>query len=126
MRFTTFLNATAAVLLAGCNTISTACTLIGCDDGLAVQFTTAPSGAYRVEAITAGAATPAVFECGAGETCPPVFFPDLEAERVTIRVTTSAGTVSREFTPEYEDLYPNGRRCGAACRQATVTIQLPG
>ena len=43
---------------------------------------------------------------------------------MTIRVTTSTGTRSQEFAPAYEDQYPNGRRCGAVCRQATVTFQL--
>lgn len=123
MRITTFLNATAAVLLAGCSPITQACTLIGCESGLFVQFATPPAGAYRVEAIVPGAA-PAVLECGAGQTCPPIIFRDLEAERVTIRVVTATRTVSRDFSPRYENQYPNGRRCGAACRQATVNFEL--
>jgi hypothetical protein len=123
MRFTTFLNATAAVLLAGCNPLTQACTLIGCESGLLVQLTTPPSGAYRVEAIVAGAA-PVVLECGATPACPPIVFRELEAERVTIRVTTGDRTVSRDFTPQYENQYPNGRRCGPACRSATVNFQL--
>ena len=72
----------------------------------------------------ADGAAPVVLECGAGPTCPPVFFTGLEAERGTIRVTTSTGTRSQEFAPEYEDLYPNGPDCGAVCKQATVTVQL--
>lgn len=122
MRLTTFLNATAAVLLSNCGPI-VGCTLIGCDNGLSVQLSGTPAGAYRVEAIADGA-DPVALECGAGQTCPPVFFPGLQAAHVTIRVTTSAGTRSQAFTPDYRDLYPNGRDCGAVCKQATVTVQL--
>jgi hypothetical protein len=114
----------AGVLLASCSPVVHACTEIGCDDALVVRFDRAPAGAFRVEAITAPGAAPAVFECAAGDTCPAAYFPGVEAERVTIRVTTSAGTRSQEFAPEYQDQYPNGRRCGAVCRQATVTFPL--
>lgn len=124
MRFTAVFHATAAVVLASCNPLTQACTLIGCHDGLTVQLGTVPTGAYRVEAIAEGAAAPAVFECGAGETCPAAFFEELVAERVTVRVITSAGTRTQEFSPRYESQYPNGRRCGATCSQATVTVQL--
>lgn len=122
MRSAALLRAFAVVLLSGCSPVLT-CTLIGCDNGLSVEFSSPPAGAYRVEAVVAGAA-PAVVECGAGQTCPPMFFPGVEAERVTIRVTTAAGTRSQEFTPRYEDLYPNGRDCGAVCQQARVMFQL--
>jgi hypothetical protein len=124
MRLRTALYAFAAATLAGCNPMGP-CTLIGCFDGLNVRFTSQPAGAFRVEAILPGDATPRVFDCPSG-LCDPVVFPDLMPERVTIRVTTAAGTRSQEFTPKYEAQYPNGRRCGAACRNATVTIQLPG
>lgn len=125
MRIKTLLNATAVALLAGCNSISTACTLIGCDDGLSVQFSQSPTDGYRVEAWSELNTAPQVLECGAGQVCPPVVFPDFQGENVTIRVTTEAGSQVHEFVGvEYLDLYPNGRRCGATCRQATVTIQL--
>lgn len=124
MRLRHTLRASAALLLAGCNPLGLACTEIGCMDGLTVRFQAPPAGPYRVEAITDGAATPAVFACPSGQTCPVAFFDGLMAERVTIRVVTAAGTRSQEFTPRYESQYPNGRRCGAACRQASVTMQM--
>jgi hypothetical protein len=125
MRFTSLVQATAAVLLASCNPISMSCTLIGCADGLAVQFSTAPTGAYRVEAWSESTTGPQVFECAAGETCEPVLFREFRGRNVTVRVTTAAGTRTQEFTGvEYEKLYPNGRRCGAACEQASVTVQM--
>ena len=123
MRFA--LKAAAIALLAGCNSTSAACTLIGCTDGLSVQFSRSPAGAYRVEAWSELRIAPQVLECGAGQTCPPIFFPDFQGENVNVRVTTDAGVHVQEFTGvEYRDLYPNGRHCGAVCRQAIVTVQL--
>lgn len=123
MRFTTVFHATGAVLLASCNPLTQACTLIGCHDGLMVQLSTVPTGAYRVEAWSELRKTPQVFECAAGQTCPPIMFPDFEGEDVTVRVTTAADARTQVFeNVEYEALYPNGRRCGAACSQATVTV----
>jgi hypothetical protein len=125
MRSTAFLNATAVLLLASCNPLTQACTLIGCHNGLAVNFSGTPAGAYRVEAWSELETTPQVFDCPAGQTCGPVVFPDFEGEDVTVRVTTGAGVRTQTFeNVEYEALYPNGRRCGAACEQASVTVQL--
>lgn len=123
MRGRTGVRWTAAVLLAGCTPAGQACTEIGCVGGLVVQFTRPPAAPYRVEAIAPGAA-PAVFECAAGESCSSALLEGVEAERVTIRVATSAGTRAQEFRPAYQEQYPNGRRCPAACRQATITFRL--
>lgn len=122
MRLRHTLRASTALLLAGCNPVGFACTEIGCMDGLTVRFQTPPPGPYRVEAIAEGAATPAVFECPLGQTCPVAFFDGVMAERVTIRLVTAEGTRTQEFTLRYESQYPNGRRCGAACRQASITM----
>lgn len=122
MRFTTLLQTTAVILLGGCNALPTACTLIGCEDALIVRFDEAPTGAYRVEAIPASGAAPSVVECAADQACAPIRFADFTAETVTLRVTTAAGTQSRQFQPNYESQYPNGRDCGAACKVATVTF----
>jgi hypothetical protein len=125
MRFATLLKASAAVLLAGCNSIAFACTEMGCENGLVVRFDTAPAGPYRVEAWSELRIAAEVFECAAGQTCPVVFFPEFEGHDVMVRVTTAAGTSTHEFEPvDYEPVYPNGRRCGAACEQAEVTVRL--
>lgn len=125
MRIRSVLHATALVLLASCNPITQTCTLIGCDDGLAVRLSGTPAGPYRVEAWSELRIAPQVFECGAGQTCPGIFFADFEGHDVTVRVTTAAGVRTQEFSDvEYEAVYPNGRRCGGACQQATVTVQL--
>jgi hypothetical protein len=123
MRSTSLIHATAAVLLASCNPFTGACTLIGCENGLSVQFAVALTGAYRVEAWSELRTMPQVFECGAGEVCPSVFFPDFQGHDVVVRVTTAAGTRMQEFPRvEYDAQYPNGRDCGAVCEQATVTF----
>ena len=122
MRIRSLLSA-LAVALAGCTTPSIACTLIGCEDGLAVRFNRQPAGAFRVEAIVPSHPTPYTIDCADVATC-YLFFTDLMEERVTLRVTTADGTFTQDFTPLYEDRYPNGRRCGAACRQAVVTFRL--
>lgn len=125
MRRSSLLHATAALLLASCNPITQSCTLIGCHDGLAVGFDQPLTAPYKVEAWSELRVAPQVVECAAGQTCEPVFFPDFQGQNVTIRVTTSAGVRTQEFSGvEYEPQYPNGRRCGAACRQATVTVDL--
>jgi hypothetical protein len=125
MRIRSVFHATTLLLLASCNPITQACTLIGCDNGLAVRLSGTPAGPYRVEAWSELRIAPQVFECAAGQTCAPVFFADFEGHDVTVRVTTAAGVRTQEFDGvEYETLYPNGRRCGGACEQATVTVQL--
>jgi hypothetical protein len=125
MRFSTALQASGALLLAGCNSIAFACTDIGCVGGLLVRFNTPPAGAYKVEAWSELRVEPQVWECAVGSTCPAAFFPDFEGQDVTVRVTTAAGVRTQEFADvDYEPVYPNGRRCGAACEQGEVTVQL--
>ena len=63
-------------------------------------------------------------DCADAATC-ELLFPNLVAEQVTVRVILPQGTHTQQFEPRYEKLYPNGRRCGAACEQARVTIELP-
>jgi hypothetical protein len=125
MRATALIRATAVVLLTSCSPLIGECTLIGCEDGLAVEFDRAPIGAYRVEAWSELRIAPQVFECGAGETCPPVFFPNFQGNDVAVRLVTATGTVTREFDGvRYENVHPNGPACPAACQQATVKFEI--
>lgn len=125
MRIRSVLHATTLVLLASCNPITQSCTLIGCENGLAVRLSGTPAGAYRVEAWSELRVAPQVFECGAGQTCTGIFFAGFQGSDVVVRVTSAAGVKTQAFPGvEYETLYPNGRRCGGACEQATVTVQL--
>ena len=120
MRLRTFLFSATAGLLAGCSPFG-ACTLIGCHNGLAIQFNRPPTGAFRIEAIVGNQSAVQAIDCADAATC-TMMFPELMAERVTVRVITQQGTYTQEFQPRYEKLYPNGRRCGPSCEQATVTF----
>lgn len=124
MRIRSLLLSATAALVAGCSPVIS-CTLIGCENGLAVRFDRTPTGPFRIEAIVPNEAEARVIDCPDVVNC-HLLFRDLVADQVTLRVTTQAGTSTRTFQPRYEELYPNGRRCGPACRQATVTYQLPG
>ncbi|HEX6373937.1 MAG TPA: hypothetical protein VF006_33725 [Longimicrobium sp.] len=123
MRIRSLLFSATAALLAGCSPFG-ACTLIGCLDGLSVQFNRPPAGAFRIEATVPNDPTVVAIECADVASC-PLMFSGLVAEQVTLRLITQQGTITQQFQPRYEETYPNGRRCGPACRQATVTIQLP-
>jgi hypothetical protein len=112
----------AAALLAGC--MPGVCTEIGCEDGLTVRFDSPPAGAFRMEAVVPNHPGEYAFDCTDPAAC-FTMFRGLVAERVTVRLITAQGTFSREFRPRYREVYPNGRRCPAACRQATVTFDLP-
>jgi hypothetical protein len=81
-------------------------------------------GAFRIEATVPNDPAVVAIDCVDAMNC-LLMFPGMVAEQVTLRLITSEGTVTQEFEPRYDDVYPNGRRCGPACRQATVTIQLP-
>ena len=126
MRSNAIIQATAALLLASCNPITGGgCTLIGCYDGLVVELPASTVGPVRVEAWSELRIAPQIFECVAGEVCQYAVFPDFQGQNVTVRVTTDAGVHTQEFTGvEYEPQYPNGRRCGAVCEQAILTVQM--
>jgi hypothetical protein len=123
MRIRSLLFSATAALLAGCTPIGS-CTLIGCENGLAVRFSRPPAGAFRIEATVPNDPTVHTIDCTDAATC-LAMFPDLVAAHVTLRLITAQATLTQEFQPRYQDLYPNGRRCGPACTQATVTFQLP-
>lgn len=125
MRIRSVFHATAFVLLAGCNSITQACTLMACQDGLEVKLSGTPAGAYTVEASSEFRVLHKTYECAAGQTCPPIFFEGFDGEDVTVRVTTAAGVRTQTFeNVKFERRYPNGRDCGGTCRQASVTVQL--
>jgi hypothetical protein len=121
MRTRSLLLSAAAALMAGC--MPGVCTETGCEDGLTVRFDAPPTGAFRVEAVVRNHPGEYAFDCTDAGAC-LTMFRGLVAERVTVRLITAQGTFSREFQPRYREVYPNGRRCPAACRQATVTLDL--
>ncbi|HEU4561161.1 MAG TPA: hypothetical protein VFS20_25135 [Longimicrobium sp.] len=122
-------SATALVsllLLGSCNVLPTTCTLIGCTDGVNVTFNRQAAAPFRVEALVPGS-EPVVFDCPTANSCTgSSAFLAVVADEMTIRVTTPSGTVTQQVRPQYKAMYPNGRDCGAVCKQAEVTIELPG
>jgi hypothetical protein len=116
--------------LSGCNSLGPrSCTLIGCQNGLTVQLSAMPSAPFRVElrATSATAQPVYVYDCSNSAACGQgAFFPDFSGDHAFVTVVTSAGTRTTEITRiEYRVSRPNGPDCPPACRQATVTADVP-
>ena len=99
-----------------------ACTLIGCNDGLNVTVNSALQQNISVT-VKSGAQTLHTFTCSPGQPCVS-FLDNQTPSNITVQVTTSAGTISRDYTPEYKVSRPNGPGCDPECRQATVTVSV--
>lgn len=107
-----------------CKSVVEACTLIGCDGSLAIAFDAPPTVAYQIEAIsvTFGVRD---FACADPAKCATASLSGYTPDEVIITITTASGSRRYNITPQYQDSYPNGQRCGAACRNATVTLSMP-
>jgi hypothetical protein len=119
----------AIALLAGSACADTSCTLIGCSNGLRIEFNAPPTSPFRLEASSSFAGGPAyVFECTNVSVCnaQAVFFKDYLPATTKITLTTVAGTTTVDVTPAYSEFQPNGSRCGPTCTVATVQIHYPG
>jgi hypothetical protein len=115
----------ACVMLAGCvgnQEPPRACTLIGCNDGLNVTVNSAVQQDYSVT-VKSGTQTLHTFSCRAGQPC-MAFLENQTPAIVTVQITTSTGTTSRDFTPEYKLNRPNGPGCDPECKQATITAAI--
>jgi hypothetical protein len=110
--------------------ISTVCTLIGCESGITVHLASLPSGAFRVDVRPAGGQGAVyVFDCSSGPvTCQQdVFFADLIADHLFITVTAAGVSRDTEITTvTYTSHRPNGPNCGPDCHTAVVIAQVPG
>lgn len=124
MRISPLAKAAVAVLLAGCQSMTHACTLAACTDGLNVRFSRVPTSPYRLEVFLDGSPNGRVFDCPDPAHCQAAWFDGMQASRVTLLLTVGGTTTTHEFTPRYETVYPNGRGCPGRCEQATVTLQL--
>jgi hypothetical protein len=100
--------------------IATACTQIGCSDGLRVEL-----DGFREEVeleLAAGGETRTV-------TCLPPgpcrhFVPDFAPAEVTATAFLGDREEERTFEPEYREERPNGRDCPPVCRQAEIRWKL--
>lgn len=100
--------------------MATACTQIGCSDGLHVEL-----DGFREEVeleLAAGGETRTV-------TCLPPgpcrhFVPDFAPAEVTATAFLGDREEERTFEPEYREERPNGRDCPPVCRQAEIRWKL--
>jgi hypothetical protein len=112
------------VLLAAGVACNTKCSLVGCIGYLTVAFDAAPAVAYHIEAVS-GILGTRDFDCADPAKCGTASFANYTPDQVTITVTTARGSRQYNLTPAYQNMYFDGRECGAACRNATVTVSLP-
>lgn len=101
--------------------VPTACTQIGCADGLNVEL---DGFGQEVELeLTAGEET-RTLSCLPPGPCHH-FIPDFIPAEVTATAFLDDGTEEeRAFTPEYRDERPNGPDCPPVCRQAAIRWKL--
>lgn len=99
-----------------------ACTMIGCESGLTVRLGAGLQGATAIEVSGPGEPTQRA-ECGPARPCADgVFFRDFTAGQATVRVTLAGRVVTREVTPTWRDVQPNGEGCPPTCRQGEVVV----
>jgi hypothetical protein len=112
-----------SLLLGGCESLNQACTLIGCQSGLRIQFTNTPTAAYSIEARIPGETTSKVFDCPVPAQCVSgAFFLDFTPSTVVVTITSGTTTRSLTVDPSYTVTRPNGQDCPPTCSNATVII----
>lgn len=116
--------ALVCLVCAGCVSINEACTLLGCSSVLTVQFSSPPTTAYHLEALSVENGE-IEFDCPDPSTCPVAELRDYAPDKLVLTVSTARGSAQYNLAPQYTPQYPNGKRCGAACRTGTVTVALP-
>jgi hypothetical protein len=116
--------ATAAIFTACDGTSDTACTEIGCGDGLYVVVQATPGAELEIEAVETGGET-RTESCvvGLDGSC-EVGFNGFTPEEVTLTVTGGEQALSVTLQPTYEDFQPNGPDCPPVCRQARAEVDL--
>ncbi len=103
-----------------------ACTMIGCESGVAVDLSAVPSGAYSAEPPPLPDGAPTLKQCTTAAACGrSLFFEGVATDSVAIRLTTSEGTRTLRARAEYVTSRPNGPQCDPTCRQARVAVAVP-
>jgi hypothetical protein len=122
----TLIASTLTLCAASCDVLSPrACTQIGCNDGFTVALEGSLPASYTVT-ISYDGGDPFVRHCSPTQPCQRVVFgADVIAQVVTVRVEGSDLDLTREVTPKYEILQPNGSDCPPTCQRAEVTVSVP-
>jgi hypothetical protein len=118
------LSVVAALSLQACG-----CNLVGCYDGLLVDFADRPAGPYRIELFVGGVpqVAPPEATCTEAKGCySGIVFRTQATDNLVLRVTTDVGVRETVFPHlTYTTASPNGKGCGPTCRSATVTVKAP-
>lgn len=119
----------AVIAITSCaprETETRACTMIGCESGVAVDLSALPSGAFSVELTPLPDGAPTLKQCTTAAACGrSLFFAGVATDSVAIRLATSAGTRTVRARAEYVTSQPNGPQCDPTCRQARVAVEIP-
>lgn len=123
-RCSTFALGVCAASLLACGGIAESppqvCTLIGCESGVNILL---GSGYVTPVTVEAGPVDGAMQSrtCDSALACTAgVFFADLSAPELRVRVISAGDTIVRTVRPDYRVTQPNGPDCPPTCRQGQV------
>ena len=118
--------ATALLLGVACSDTGP-CTLVGCTDGIFVQFSGSVPEAFTVE-ITGPGLEPVTFDVDCAEgRCPEgpmVRVRGITPSEITVIASWEGQSVTETFRPRYNAYQPNGPGCDPICLQGSVTMEL--
>jgi hypothetical protein len=103
-----------------------ACTMIGCDNGWAVEVVGAAAlpANYTMRVIVDGAVVASV-NCSPEQPCGDrVFLPGVTAEEAELEIVGANVPLRWTVRPSYDVVQPNGPNCPPTCRQARVQVRL--
>jgi len=127
MRFLPFRMVLLAMLASGCSVFTSerACTLIGCNDGLAIRFDQQVPADVTVTIELPNGETQSQ-ECRTASFCSAVFFAEVSASSVTVRLSTLGNPtqVIEADDLRYEERRPNGEGCEPVCLIADLHVKL--
>lgn len=103
-----------------------ACTLVGCSDGISIEFDGPRPQEFTLKLRVSGS-QPLTIVCDGSSQCgSTIFVPDLTPQSLEVTVTTPDGSATATFTPEYAEYYPNGPECDEhPCLQARIRVPVP-
>lgn len=98
------------------------CTLAACESGVSVLLGSGYATPVTVEVGPVGG-TPQRHTCEDDVACTAgLFFANLSAPELQIRVMSATDTFARTVRPDYRIVHPNGPDCPPTCRQAQIRL----